>query len=91
MPGSHVLASGSDILMPGNDVLTSGNHILTPGNRVLTSGIYVLTPGQIEKSKLTPRGSDRGFAPEVSGAFLVKWLHAKNVQGQNRPGSTRNR
>ena len=43
------------------------------------------------KWQLTPRGADRGFAPRVSGANFQDWLRAKVVQGQSRPGSTRNR
>jgi len=48
-------------------------------------------PNQMAINSLTPRGSDRGFAPEVSSAILVKWLRAKNVKEQSRPGSTRPR
>ena len=43
------------------------------------------------KWQLTPRGADRGFAPRVSGAIFHGWLRAKVVQGQSRPGSTRQR
>lgn len=39
------------------------------------------------KRKLTHVVADRGFAPRASDAIFRKWLRAKDVQGQNRPGS----
>ncbi len=40
-----------------------------------------------EKQNLTPAVADRGFAPWVSGAILIKWLREKPRRGQNCPGS----